>query len=95
MRKSVILLVLILVCSLAVSAQSKEEAPSWINGYFQEVDNSYIEVVSAVGYNEENARNKAATVIVDRRSLATGRQVNVQVKNGEIIVSGNDDLEVK
>ncbi len=95
MRKDIIILVLMLVCSLAASAQNKGDAPSWIKGYFQELDNSYIEVVSAVGYNEENARNKAAEIIIDRRSLATGRQVSVQVRNGDILVSGSDDLEVK
>ncbi len=95
MRRSIVISALMFVCSLAASAQSKGEVPSWVNGYFQEVDNSYIEVVSAVGYNEENARNKAAEIIVDRRSLATGRQVNVQVRNGDILVSGSDDLEVK
>lgn len=74
---------------------SSTERPTWVNGYFTERANSYIEVVSAVGYSEDNARNKAAQIIVERRSLATGQHTQINIKNGNIYVDGNDALTVK
>ncbi len=71
------------------------ERPSWVDGYFNDRENSYIEVVTATGYSEENAREKASTVIVERRSLATGQHSQIKVDNGNIHVYGNDELVVK
>ncbi|MDE6271255.1 MAG: hypothetical protein K2M12_10455 [Muribaculaceae bacterium] len=70
-----------------------QEPPTWINGFFTECPNSYVEVVSAIGYSEDNAREKAAQMIVKRRSLATGQNVNIQ--NDNIFVKGSDELTVK
>ncbi len=82
--------------SIARGQQSSaSERPVWINGYFTEKPNSYIEVISATGYNEDNAREKAAQIIVDRRSLATGRRSKVNIVNGNIRVDGSDELTVK
>lgn len=72
-----------------------QECPSWVNGFFTERPNSYVEVVSAVGYSEDNAREKAAQIIVERRSLATGQRANVSIDNGNIRVKGSDALTVK
>lgn len=72
-----------------------DEKPAWTNGYFSEQPNSYIEVVSATGYSEDNARNKAAQVVVERRSLATGQRNTIDIRNGNIVISGQDDLTVK
>lgn len=74
---------------------STNERPAWMNGYFSEQPNSYIEVVSATGYSEDNARTKAAQVIVERRSLATGQRNTIDIRNGNIITNGKDDLTVK
>jgi hypothetical protein len=74
---------------------SSLQRPAWVDGYFAEEANSYVEVTSATGYSEEDARNKAAQIVIERRSLATGQRVNVQVQNGNIIVTGNDNLTVK
>ena len=95
-----ILKVLITMCllfPLSIKAQSSSDSgvPSWANGYFKEAENSYIEVVSAEGYSIESARNKAAENVVVRRSYATGMQSKVSVKNGNIVVTGTDDLIVK
>lgn len=72
-----------------------QECPSWVNGFFTERPNSYVEVVSAVGYSEDNAREKAAQIIVERRSLATGQRANISINNGNIQVDGSDELTVK
>lgn len=71
------------------------ERPTWVNGYFTECTNSYVEVVSATGSSEDNARVKAAQVIVERRSLATGQKSGINIYNGNISVSGSDELTVK
>ncbi|MDE6367276.1 MAG: hypothetical protein K2L33_06795 [Muribaculaceae bacterium] len=89
------------ICCLLLPAfargqqSSTSERPVWINGYFSEKPNSYIEVISATGYNEDNALEKAAQIIVDRRSLATGRRSTINIDNGNIRVSGSDELTVK
>ncbi len=91
----------LLLCSLLLHTITmgqygySTERPSWANGYFVEKPNSYIEVVSATGYSEENARDKAAQTIIERRSLATGRRSKLSISNGNIHVEGSDDLTVK
>ena len=80
---------------IAGKCRSSQERPAWVDGFFQEESNSYIEVVSAVGNDEENARNKAAAIIVERRSLGTGSRMNVTVKNGIVLVDGQDAVTVK
>ncbi len=74
---------------------SSAERPSWVNGFFTERSNSYVEVVSAVGYSEDNARDKAAQIIVERRSLATGQRARISIDSGNIHVDGDDALTVK
>lgn len=69
--------------------------PAWTEGFFQEEQNSYIEVVSAFGYDEESARNKAAEVAISRRNLATGAEMKVRVSGGNITVDGDGSLIVK
>lgn len=70
-------------------------APDWVKGYFRELDNSYIEVVTGTATDRDAARNKAAQVLVERRNLATGQRVNVQVTGGNVIVGSNSELTVK
>ena len=81
-----------LVWGQCTSTQTK---PAWVNGYFHEETNSYIETVSETGYTEREARNRAATIVIERRHIATGARMNVQVQGGSIIVSGTDELTVK
>ncbi len=74
---------------------SSQEKPAWVDGYFHEESNSYIEMASANGASETEARNKAAQVVMERRSLATGQRVKVEVRNGNVAVTGGDQLTVK
>jgi len=75
---------------------SPKECPTWVKkSFFADRPNSYIEVVTATGYSEKNAQENAAQVIVERRSITTGRRINISVENGRIQVDGNDDLTVK
>lgn len=95
MSKIIIALCCILFPFMAMgeNAASKKR-PKWVNGYHQDCKNSYIDVVSAIGYTIEEARQKAMSQIAKNRSLATGQQVTVDNKNGEIVFS-TDNLTVK
>lgn len=97
MKHSIIIIVAcILFPSFAMGQyHSATERPSWVNGFFAERTNSYVEVVSATGSTEDNARIKAAQVIVERRSLATGQQSKISINNGNININGSDMLTVK
>jgi hypothetical protein len=74
---------------------SSQEKPEWVDGSFLDLNNSYIECASATGYTEEEARNKAASIIAVRRDWGSGKRVNVQVKNGNVVVDGQESLTVK
>jgi hypothetical protein len=86
-----------LLLPLAAMGQRRDaqERPTWIDGYFYEANNSYVESVSATGPTEDEARNKAAAVAIERRSLSTGKRVQVQVRGERVIVTGEDELTVK
>lgn len=75
---------------------SDKEKPFWANGYSSDHENSVINVVSATGYSEEDARNKALQIVIGNQSLATGQRSNVNVdRNGAITATGQDNLTVK
>lgn len=75
---------------------SDKEKPFWTNGYSSDHPNSVINAVSATGFSEKDARDKAFKLIIGNQSLATGQRSNVNVeKNGTITVTGQDNLTVK
>ena len=85
MKQFIVILTTILLPSFAMGQyRSATERPDWVNGFFAERSNSYIEVVSATGSSENEARNRAAKVAIERRSLATGLQSNINIDNGNI-----------
>lgn len=95
--KKTFFLILLLLPAVAAWGQYVRggNRPAWTEGFFQEEQNSYIEVVSAFGYDEESARNKAAEVAISRRNLATGAEMKVRVNGGNITVDGDGSLIVK
>lgn len=86
----------ILSC-LTMSGQNADSAnaPNWVNGYFKELPNSYIEVVSSSGYDLKSARESAMQEAISRRSLASGTQANVSIVQGEVQVLSGHDVIVK
>lgn len=92
--------ILMLLCtlfpllSMGQSAYSGER-PDWTKGYFKEMPNSYVEVVSAFGYDLKEARDKAAKEAIHRRSLATGAEASVRIFGDEVKVDSNHDVIVK
>lgn len=75
--------------------RSLSNKPFWADGYFRELSNSYIEVVSAFDYDLEGAKNKAANEIVKRRSLATGAESRVAFQGNEFRITSEHDVIVK
>lgn len=95
MSRIIILLCCVLFPFMAMGENAAyKKRPKWVNGYHQDCKNSYIDVVSATGYTIDEARQKAVAQIAKNRSLATGQQVSVDNKNGEIVFS-TDNLTVK
>lgn len=71
------------------------QKPFWADGYFHEMNNSYLEVVNASGYELEDARNRAVKEVISRRSMATGTQATVSMHDNDISVSAGHELIVK
>lgn len=69
--------------------------PKWIEGYFEEAQHSYVEVVSAVGYEPDNARKKAMQQVIERRSMASGTQATVSMLGNDVQVKSDHDLIAK
>lgn len=89
---SLICTLLVLMIGQSAFAQQK---PKWTEGYFEETSVSYLEVVSATGWEQDNAREKAVKLVLERRGLATGAEANVEIKDNSIFVTGNHNLIVK
>ena len=94
-RIVVLLLVVCLTSQMSVGQTNHFSKPFWTNGYFKELSNSYVEVVSAFDYNIDSARNKAANEILKRRSLATGSGAKVTIQGNSLNVNSEHDLIVK
>lgn len=98
-RRSIILLIMcVALFPLSAVGQSysrESDKPFWTKGYFKELGNSYLEVVSAFGYDIAEARGKAAKEVIARRSLATGSEANVTINNGNVSVQSEHEVIVK
>lgn len=95
MRKLIVVVFNILLPLVLTGQSVSDKQPDWIKGYFRELSNSYIEVVSASGYDLESAREKAANEAIKRRSLATGTEASVSVSNNMLSVELEHELIVK
>ena len=91
----IIAMVLAPLYSMGQNYSYSAEKPFWVKGYFKEVANSYIEVVSAFDYDLKGAKDKAAKEILRRRSLATGAEVNVKLDGSNVQVASEHNLIVK
>ncbi len=94
--RSLIISLLCILCPLLVVGQvTNAERPDWVNGYYLDKPNSYIEVVSATGYSSKLAREAAIEQLIANRSRATGQRVSISEENGNISVTAQDELTVK
>lgn len=86
------------LCSFSTMGQSygtSSKRPFWIDGCHLEGTNSYLEVISAFGYDLQEARDNASKVIMGRRSLATGTEASVTTDGNSILVKSGHNLIVK
>lgn len=95
MKKSLAIILYTLLPFIAMGQSISNIQPEWINGYFKQLSNSYIEVVSASGYDLKSARDKAANEAIKRRSMATGTEASVSIKGNALNVESNHNLIVK
>ncbi len=75
-------------------ACSQTIPPKWLNNGLTDLHFSYVEVVSGDASNVNAARDKAASVIVQRYNLTAGAEVKVHVENGKITSNGGQDMIV-
>ena len=87
-----LVLAVALLCSVAASAQSI--TPKWKTSGLTDLKFSYIEVVSGDASSVDEARDKAAQAIVQRRNLAVGAEVRVHVVDGAITTTGDKKIIV-
>lgn len=98
MMKHSFLLLIVLLLPLALWGQqvSSKERPSWVDGYFDDLGNSYIKMTSASAFSEAEAFDKAVAQVIEARSQESGMRVNVHVEgDGRITVKGSDNVTVK
>lgn len=85
---------LLFSCLSVMGQQSSKERPSWVDGFREEYQNSYLKSFSAVGSTMEDARRLALQEVADERSRATGRQYSIRESNGVVTMSSSDELTV-
>ena len=93
MRRILIMVIGTLLLQGAYAQASKR--PKWTEGYFEEAKHSYVEVVSAVGFEPDNARKKAMQQVIERRSMASGTQAVVSMVGNDVQVKSEHDLIAK
>ena len=95
MRYTITLFICLLFpCFSAMGQQTSKERPSWVNGFREEYQNSYLKSFSAIGSTMEDARRQALQEVADERSRATGREYSIHEINGVVTMSSSDELTV-
>ncbi len=75
---------------------AQEQKPVWAeSSYFEEGKNTYLDVVTATGWDRDNAKEKAVQSIIQRRSLAVGSDAKITMNGDDIQVTSSRDLIVK
>ena len=87
--------VLLLLVIWAGAGALAQERPQWTYGYFEEVQNSYVEMVSGKGYDVGSARQKAMEVLYQRRDLSTGTTADMSFQNGNMTINQHGRLILK
>ncbi|MDE7407942.1 MAG: hypothetical protein K2M76_05930 [Muribaculaceae bacterium] len=87
---------LALLSVVCFSSYAADGRPDWTDGYFQDLDYTFIKSVQAEGSTRDIARKNALQQVVADASRETGMRATVQIApSGEIYVSSADDLTVK
>lgn len=94
-RNLTIIAISTLLIILNEQSAFSQNRPFWVDGCFMDAQNSYIEIVSAIGWEAANAKQKAYQEVINRRSLATGTEANVNISDFGISIEGQHDLITK
>lgn len=95
MYRIIILMISTLLTWQGIYAQMKNR-PQWSYGYFEDFQNSYIEVITAIGFDIADARVKATETLVVRRGMATGAtNANVEINGSNIVVISETNSLIK
>lgn len=87
---------LALLAVVSFSSYAGDGRPDWTDGYFRDLDYTFIKSVQAEGSTRDIARNNALQQVVADASRETGMRATVQIApSGEIYVSSSDNLTVK
>ncbi len=93
MRRLIVLLIAFVpFMAMGQNYHTLGQKPCWLDGYSRDLNNSYIEVVSAFDYDLDGAKKKAIKEIGRRRNLATGAEVSI---SGQNVTLGERNLIVK
>lgn len=94
MKKSFIIFCLLIPCLSAMGQRTSKNRPSWVDGFREEYQYSYLKSFSAISSTMEEARRLALQEVADERSRATGRQYSIRESNGVVTMSSSDELTV-
>lgn len=95
MKIVIIFLCLLFPCIPLVGQQtSSKDRPSWVDGFREEYQNSYLKSFTAIGSTIDEARRKALQEVADERSRATGRRYEIHESGGVLTMSSSDELTV-
>ena len=72
MRKAIIFMCLLLPCLSSMGQQTSKERPSWVDGFREEYQNSYLKSFSAIGSTMDEARRQALQEVARLRHRAIG-----------------------
>lgn len=89
--KIIIAILLFLLPSLTIMGQK----PMWANNYHKDLENSYIDVFSAIGSTIDEARSNALKQVTLERNRATGAYYTITEQNGKATTSSQSNIEVK
>jgi len=90
-------LLLVLMPNLATSQQCSDSKrkPSWIDGYSNNLEKSYIQTTTGIGNTYDEALKKAIHNAIDNHSRFTEQLVKIEFKGNSYTVTGSDELRVK
>lgn len=94
--RTLICVAMLMLPATQIQALAADSKPAWVNGYFDDLTNSYITTAQGIGATRDQARQKALQQVDYDRSHATGFRANISVSpSGDVYVTGNDQLTVK
>lgn len=78
------------------NAFAQQKKPKWAaEGYFEDGKTTYVQCISAIGYNYDDALKKAQNFVYQDRNVAAGTDVSVTINNDNVQVESQKTVTVK